>query len=594
MLKTLYCTENNDLIYDQPEYVTKKLFKYQLAELEKMKKMEKSQRIVIKSNPDDFCELNSQMCIYGSEVGAGKTVTMLALTKSDMIPKVNTQIDEIKSYDSFSIKYHKKIKVNENDFIDCSVVIVPHGRIIQQWVETSETFFKGLKIKKIARQKDIESMTWTKEYLNSLDVLLISDTFVSKLFRKFIENFRMQISYNLRWKRVIIDEADTIKITDCSGFWSKFINKSLFTWYISASFTNLRKARTKYLSDKINSLFYYNYYGYLALQSSTKFINLCRTLPPISYQVYKCNEPYYIRIIGSAIPRNILRLINANDFSGAITALGGITGKDDDIIGIVTKKLQKNIRNLSREIECIELQEIDPNIKAVRIKKRGEEIKRYETQLDSIKNRIKNIDNSNCGICLEEFKDPVVLPCTHLYCSGCIIKWLTKNNRMVGKCPVCKKNTKIDDLMKISNDANMEDDEKGGDEEEKILEKHEQMIDIIKSGGKDKKYLVFSNHLGTFRMLKNHLESANVKFRILMGSEGSMSKSINMFQSGECNVLMLNSQFNGAGINLPMTTDVIIYHKLNKDLEKQVVGRAYRLGRTGPLKVHKLYYVNEM
>ena len=32
----------------------------------------------------------------------------------------------------------------------------------------------------------------------------------------------------------------------------------------------------------------------------------------------------------------------------------------------------------------------------------------------------------------------------------------------------------------------------------------------------------------------------------------------------------------------------IDYHKLNEGLEKQVIGRAYRLGRTGPLKVHKL------
>ena len=35
-------------------------------------------------------------------------------------------------------------------------------------------------------------------------------------------------------------------------------------------------------------------------------------------------------------------------------------------------------------------------------------------------------------------------------------------------------------------------------------------------------------------------------------------------------------------------------YTLNSELEKQVIGRAYRLGRTGPLKVHKLYYINEM
>ena len=47
-------------------------------------------------------------------------------------------------------------------------------------------------------------------------------------------------------------------------------------------------------------------------------------------------------------------------------------------------------------------------------------------------------------------------------------------------------------------------------------------------------------------------------------------------------------------MNLEMTTDIIIYHKLTKDLERQVIGRGQRLGRTCVLNVHHLCYDNEM
>ena len=42
-----------------------------------------------------------------------------------------------------------------------------------------------------------------------------------------------------------------------------------------------------------------------------------------------------------------------------------------------------------------------------------------------------------------------------------------------------------------------------------------------------------------------------------------------------------------------MSSDIIIYHKMTSDLEKQVIGRGQRLGRTEPLTIHKLCYENE-
>jgi SNF2 family DNA or RNA helicase len=56
---------------------------------------------------------------------------------------------------------------------------------------------------------------------------------------------------------------------------------------------------------------------------------------------------------------------------------------------------------------------------------------------------------------------------------------------------------------------------------------------------------------------------------------------------GELSVIFLNSRFNGAGINLQIADDIILYHKMAEGLRKQVLGRALRIGRTDPLLVHE-------
>ena len=65
------------------------------------------------------------------------------------------------------------------------------------------------------------------------------------------------------------------------------------------------------------------------------------------------------------------------------------------------------------------------------------------------------------------------------------------------------------------------------------------------------------------------------------------------FENGSTKVIMLNATNFGAGMNLQMATDVVIYHRFTSEMEEQVIGRAQRLGRTTPLNVHYLIHANE-
>ena len=72
-----------------------------------------------------------------------------------------------------------------------------------------------------------------------------------------------------------------------------------------------------------------------------------------------------------------------------------------------------------------------------------------------------------------------------------------------------------------------------------------------------------------------------------------MNKSIQDFKDGKIDVLYLNSQFNGAGIELTECIDIIIMNRKNKATEKQIIGRGQRMGRKEPLSVHYISYDNE-
>jgi len=81
--------------------------------------------------------------------------------------------------------------------------------------------------------------------------------------------------------------------------------------------------------------------------------------------------------------------------------------------------------------------------------------------------------------------------------------------------------------------------------------------------------------------------------KTLKGTDDQVDKSIEGFKMGKITVLLLNAQYFGAGMNLQIATDVVIYHRFTKEMEEQVIGRAQRLGRTTPLTVYYLLHDNE-
>ena len=49
-----------------------------------------------------------------------------------------------------------------------------------------------------------------------------------------------------------------------------------------------------------------------------------------------------------------------------------------------------------------------------------------------------------CAVCMEQFKEPKVLPCLHTYCKKCLEKLVKKQgSEQVITCPECRQDAKV-------------------------------------------------------------------------------------------------------------------------------------------------------
>ena len=77
------------------------------------------------------------------------------------------------------------------------------------------------------------------------------------------------------------------------------------------------------------------------------------------------------------------------------------------------------------------------------------------------------------------------------------------------------------------------------------------------------------------------------------GNVNSIYNSINNYKHGNINVLLLNSNLFGCGLNLECTSDIVFLHKMDTDLENQIIGRAQRPGRKEALNIWYIMHENE-
>lgn len=468
------------------------------------------------------------------------------------------------------------------------------------------------------------------------DVILVSATFWN-LFSLYLNRDKYIVN------RLIIDECNAIK-----GNRLLEVRRG-FTWLITSSIQSMMTS-TGYVYKQIQHPNGYNYNAKERTINSTGFImSMIKELyenKRDNYKIYLINRPEYIeasmtlpelkiiliiskdnaniQVLQGVVSHDVLQMLNAGDISGVITKLDVAVGDESNVIEMVTRKYQDDLKVKEYELRvAIENPKYNPNNESISIINKREAIKDLKRKIACIEERVKEVEN--CPICYDDFTNPAITPCcSNKFCLNCIAAAL--NSKSV--CPMCKSELVMKNLLVISDKIKTEmTSEREEKKNEKEKNKKQTAINKVKTSTYDtqieelrvvaaefskyenmdkiftlnkdnqvKKYLIFTEYESTLNSkLTSILDKHGLTYSRIRGTGASITNMVETYRKSDdtINVLLINSKYFGSGLNLENTSDIIILHKMQADIEMQVIGRAHRYGRQDSLRVWKLYYQNE-
>lgn len=393
--------------------------------------------------------------------------------------------------------------------------------------------------------------------------------------------------HNVLFMRCIIDEADTIDIPACPDI------RAAHNVFVTATADcgGIKRVRNKgFLRQNFAGM---NGIAYcLSIVANTE--EFCKSsfkmIEPV-HRVIRCMTPKVIEIVKDSISPEQLQMLNAGNISGLIEDLGGVVDSDRNIITLVTRKMETDIQDLEAKLEYIRNKSFkDESKREEQISECEAKIKSWETRIQAINERVKQLAKDECAICLCKIENPAMMPCcNHITCGGCIIASLNSK----AMCPFCREDLAIKQLLILDN-------KRGGKgkarpaKKGKLPSKMEALRDTLARLLKNPKrrILVFSfhdkigEHLGTF------CDREGFPYEVMQGQTQALKER---FASGETPLLLMHGKSSAAGIDLPWTTDIVFFHELEELYERQAIGRALRMSRKPGLSltVHHLLYENE-
>jgi superfamily II DNA or RNA helicase len=357
-----------------------------------------------------------------------------------------------------------------------------------------------------------------------------------------------------------------------------------FQWFISATFEEVlttvrRSRRIHHLKHLFMNILSDEYDKSRLLETITvRSTEALRNLRPIPMEYeskfYDVNRAPVVDLLGGYMEHNLIEMIDAGNIKDAIKHLGG----DEE---------ETNIADLLRRRANSELAEAKRKVDEYKGKLKEEWIRRLESakrKVSDIEEKILSIETDNCPLCSVEMKHPVLLGCCqHLVCARCLATWIRQRN----VCPFCiRENPKLTYIKGKDPKVDGKDEEKKEEIKPVPQTKFDHMLNISVPG---RKVLLFASHDDQFSEISNALKTHGISYGMLSGTVTRRASILEGFTKGDIRVLILNSRVNGAGLNLQVSTDIIMWHSMSAPLTKQLIGRALRYGLDHKLTVHKFF-----
>ncbi|WKD36024.1 DEAD/DEAH box helicase [Streptomyces xanthophaeus] len=129
----------------------------------------------------------------------------------------------------------------------------------------------------------------------------------------------------------------------------------------------------------------------------------------------------------------------------------------------------------------------------------------------------------------------------------------------------------------------------GGGARSGKLELLDELLDTILAEGGS--VLVFTQYVAMARILEKHLAGRGIASQFLHGGTPVPRREelVDRFQAGEVPVFLLSLKAAGTGLNLTRAGHVVHFDRWwNPAVEEQATDRAYRIGQTQPVQVHRI------
>lgn len=543
---------------------------------------------------------NTRIGVIGDRVGSGKSYVVLSLIMANDVTQRENTIIRSSAMNNvvFFLPDTKKI-------VKTNMLIIPHN-LCSQWETYIKRFSTVMKYKIINRQKYMDDM-WKEGFnIEDYDLIVVTGTFFNKVARYISEK-------DLKLQRIFIDEVDNLNIPGC------YCIDACFIWFVTASYGNLLYPRgfsrydetmRRYIwcanglrnSGYIKNVFVdlvgslnRDFAKVLVVKNSEGYVERSMNLPQINNYYIKSRTPTTIRILNGIVPRPIIDCLNANDINGALSYVKpNNKGTEENIVSLLVEKYKTQLANNELNVNMINQMffenEADRAVELDKVIKKNEDLKR---RIEVIKERIKT--NEMCIICYNDAENRSITKCCqNSFCFKCINIWMTNK----ATCPLCKCALSPDELLVVDENyvapIAMEEDEPSEDDVNEKFDKYKNMEILLKNRKPGAKFLIFSSSDSTFQDTVPILNKLKIKYDYVKGPGAVIANMVKKYKEGSLDVLLINVRYYGSGLNLENTTDIIMFHKFDTQMENQVIGRAQRYGRSIPLNIHYLLYENEL
>jgi SNF2 family DNA or RNA helicase len=331
----------------------------------------------------------------------------------------------------------------------------------------------------------------------------------------------------------------------------------------------------------------------LIIKNSEAYVETSLSLPPMITNIIRCKTPHSIRVLDGLVDRQVLEHLNANDVQGALAFINNNQkNTEENIILRVIDKLSRQATNIRLQIQTTNAMMFDVETE------RQTEVARLNAQLETISRKMETISqriktSDMCSICYDDIEQKAVVPCCqNAFCFKCVSKWISHKHT----CPLCKNVIVLGDIFVVDNDASstLPIDAPSEESTSEQYDKLENLERLLRQMSNNNKVLIFTAYDNVFVNIVDILRKVNTKFEYLKGNGNQINAIVERYKKGLTNVLLINPRQYGSGLCLETTTDMIMFHKFDTEIEKQVIGRAQRYGRKEPLQVHYLLHKNEI